>query len=188
MPSRGLTDFFGLLTNLKRLIGAAAAAATPLAAYTTGVAPPWPERAPIITTVVALVFVVCVYIFWARTTRRARQVWLVAALALTLLSGAAYLRLLDYTFVAGPESQRLAKGFEMRPEAAAAGLTLRDVEYDPERIWTHESIRRVQTYLLASWLGFFVSLSCFLALAAMLLEGRGRGRAAARPREEVDAA
>jgi hypothetical protein len=178
MAQSGLNEFREVITDVRSLTSWAvnAAVAAPLVDFVLHIGAPWPPGVPIITSLIELISLICVFHFWFRKSQRKLTRRMVIALAVFLLSLFSYLYLFDsYSFVNPATSKRYAKGFIVRteiqalipnqikdPEEALGGL-----EYKEEEVWTHGSITAVRLTLLASWLLMFSGLSVFIGTFVM---------------------
>jgi hypothetical protein len=178
MAKTGLEEFREVLADFKSLttVAVKGAVVAPLADFVLQVGAPWPQGVPVITSVVELLALICVFHFWfgrsyKQLTRR-MQVFLVVL----VVSFFGHLYLLDaYTFVSPATSKRYAKGFVVRPdvqrlipgEFKTPEEVLSNSEYKEEEVWTAGSITAARLTLLAIWLTIFISLSGFIGTFIM---------------------
>ncbi len=173
MPPNGLEEFREVLSDVKSIttwaIGGTVVA--PLADLVLHVGAPWPNGVPVVTSLVELASMICVFHFWRSKNQKQLKTRLVITLLVLFVSLFGYLFLIDsYTFVNPATSRRFAKGFCVlpeietmiptqiaNPEAALAGN-----EYREEEVWTAGSITGVRIVLLMTWLLVFSSLAAFI--------------------------
>lgn len=173
---------------------AVAAGAGPLGLWAADLEPPWPAQVGKVATLFCAIAILIA--FFARGSARkgapssgARIVG-IALLVLGALGVAGYLWaysryvVLDSIERGGrAEIVRSVIGSELRPglEAAARSSTnlelLRDSLYEPEQVWTSESVNAVRLGLAASFVAGFVLLTAGAALLAQATAGRERAEA-----------
>jgi len=189
MAKSGLEEFREVITDVRGITSWAVngAVVAPLADLVLHLGAPWPTGVPIITSLVELISLICVFHFWVRKSLKKLTRRMVIALAALLISFFGYLYLFDtYTFVNPATSKRYAKGFRVRPEIQALipdqikspEEALSGLEYREEEVWTIGSITAVRLTLLAAWVLMFGSLSVFIGTFVMAQRRRVvRGRA-----------
>jgi hypothetical protein len=173
MPGSGLEEFREVISDVRSITSWAVggAVAAPLADLVLHIGAPWPPGVPLITSLVELASLICVFHFWVGLAQRRLTTRILVALVAVLISSLAYLYLFDtYTFVNPATSKRYAKGFVVRPdieamlhrELSSPEEALAGLEYREEEVWTAGSITAARLTLLATWLLAFGSLSTFL--------------------------
>jgi hypothetical protein len=190
MAKSGLEEFREVITDVRSLTAWAVggAVAAPLFDFVLHLGAPWPPGVPVITSLVELISLICIFHFWFRKTQKKLTGRMVVALIVLLLSLFCYLYLFgSYTFVNPATSKRYAKGFTVRPEIQALipeqfdspEKALSGSEYREEEVWTAGSIMAARLSLLAAWLIMFSSLSVFIGTFVMAQRRkvvRGRAR------------
>lgn len=179
-----LDEFRAVLLDYKSISSWAmgGSVAVPLVDYVVHLGPPWPSASgvPIITSVVELLTLICVFHFWSRSNRKAVGRRMVGLIVLLCVFFAGYLYLnSSFTFSSPVNGEKYVKGCELRPDVApiitpdySSNDALRDAEYKPEEVWTSSSITTMRLSVLCLWLCSFVSLSA--AISSFVLYHRGR--------------
>lgn len=178
MAKTGLEDFREVITDYQAVTSwvVKGSVAVPLADFVLHLGAPWPAGVPIITSVVELLALVCIFHAWSRKSQKFLTTRMIIALVILLLSLFGYLYLFDsYTFVNPATSKRYAKGFAVRPEMQALIpdqiASIEDAvsgsEYKEEEVWTPGSLTAARLALLATWLMLFASLSIFIGTFVM---------------------
>ncbi|HEV7681208.1 MAG TPA: hypothetical protein VGO68_03725 [Pyrinomonadaceae bacterium] len=170
MAKTGLEEFREVLADFKSLTSwsVKAAVVAPIADLVFQVGAPWPQGVPVITSVVELIVLICVFHFWFGKSYKQLTKMMKVFLVVLGVSFFGYLYLLDaHTFVNPASSKRYAEGFIVLPNVQrmipggfkTADEVLRSYEYKEEEVWTAGSITAVRLTLLAVWLTMFASLS-----------------------------
>lgn len=178
MARTGLEEFREVIADFRGVTTWAVkgAVVAPLADLVLQVGAPWPPGVPVITSIVELLTLICVFHFWFGRSHKQLTRRMVVFLVLMCVSFFAHLYLLDaYTFVSPATSKRYAKGFVVRPDVQALipdefktpEEVLSGSEYKAEDVWTAGSITAARLTLLAVWLTMFASLSAFIGTFVM---------------------
>jgi hypothetical protein len=198
MAKSGLEEFREVITDVKNLSswGVKSAVAAPLADFVLRVGAPWPTGVPIITSIVELISLICVFQLWSRKTQKQLTRRMAISLTVLIISFFSYLYLFgSYTFINPATSRRYAKGFVIRPdiqslipkEFSSPAEALSGSEYKEEEVWTASSITAARLTLLAAWLFVFGSLSVFLGTFVIAQRRRTvRGRAPDEAPPQID--
>jgi uncharacterized surface protein with fasciclin (FAS1) repeats len=178
MARTGLEEFREVVTDFKSLTSwtVNGAVVAPLADFALHVGAPWPDGVPVITSVLELITLICVFHFWFGKSHKQLTKLIIVSLITVCVSFFSYLYLVDtYTFRNPATSKRYAKGFVVRPnvqrlipaEFKTPEEVLHNSEYKEEEVWTAGSITAVRLVLLAVWLMMFGSLSALIATFIM---------------------
>jgi asparagine N-glycosylation enzyme membrane subunit Stt3 len=172
-------EYRGLLT-----LALSASLALPLAANFLDLSPPWPAGIFVLTAVVELAVLALVYHLVGRAKKRIISLVMLLAFVGFSASGVWYLmKVSTYTFEAPTNHERMVKGDECtKPAIAVYGdrcprlgiQELREAEYNPETLWTPESISQVRVLLVSGWLFCSANLAVFLA-AFVAFHSRTKG-------------
>lgn len=173
MPKSGLQEFREVIVDVRNLGSwvLKTAVAAPLADFVLHVGAPWPSAVPIITSLVELISLICIFHFWFRKTQKQLARRMLISVIILIVSCSSYIYLFGfYTFVNPATSKRYATGFVVRPdiqalipnEFSSPEEALRGSEYREEDVWTVGSITAARLALLAAWVLVFASLSVFL--------------------------
>jgi uncharacterized surface protein with fasciclin (FAS1) repeats len=178
MARTGLEEFREVIADFKSLTSwtVKGAVVAPFADLALRVGAPWPDGVPVITSVLELLTLICVFHFWFGKSHKQLTRWMKVFLIIVCVSFFGHLYLLDtYTFVSPVSSKRYAKGFIVLPnvqrlipaEFKTPDEVLRNSEYKEEEVWTAGSITAARLVLLAVWLTMFASLSALIATFIM---------------------
>ncbi len=191
-----VTDYLQALKSIWGL-GFAAIVIGPLALWVPNLQPPWPQGSQIITAVFCIVvailaFVIC-HSLSERSRRSSRQpaqtklprILGSVALVLGLISGIGYL--IAFNLYVIPQNQqignevreiRIVIGTELRQELRGTVeeplQMLQDNGYDPERIWTRESLLRTRFLVFSTFLAMFLLITFGIGLLVPVSEAQGR--------------
>ena len=169
MAKTGLKEFKEVVTDVKSLpsLVVNAAVVAPLADFVLHLGAPWPSGVPVITSLVELITLICIFHFWFKKNQKQLRRLLIIWLILLIVSFFGYLYLFDtYTFVNPSSSKRYAKGYVVNPDVQelipqhvkTPEEALVMIEYKEEQVWTLASITHIRLLLLFSWLLTFASL------------------------------
>jgi hypothetical protein len=179
MPRTGLEEFREVLADFRSVTSwtMKGAVAAPLADYVLHLGAPWPPGGvPVITSLVELLALICLFHFWFGKPYKYLTRGLMVFLVILVVSFFAYLYLFDvYTFANPATSKRYAKGFVVRPDVQALipgefqtpEEVLSGSEYREGEVWTAGSLTASRLTLLAVWLTVFASLSGFIGTFIM---------------------
>lgn len=173
MPS-GLDDFKALLKDVRSLSAVGAGLGAPFVAAIKLAPPPWPKEIVIITAIMELIVLICVFQFFASAPRQRVNRLMILGIALCAVAGMSYLvGYYRYTFEIPTTHAREIKGFVCTDEARLvygegcqdnAEEKLPDVQYEAAKIWKRWSIDRVTYALNGLWLFSFGALSFLIGL------------------------
>ena len=178
MARTGLEEFREVIADFKSLtsLTVKGAVVAPLADFALHIGAPWPDGVPVITSVLELITLICVFHFWFGKSHKQLTKLIKLFLIIVCVSFFGYLYLSDtYTFRNPASSKRYAKGFIVLPnvqqliptEFKTPEEVLQNSEYKEEEVWTAGSITAVRLTLLAVWLTMFGSLSALIATFIM---------------------
>ena len=178
MARTGLEEFREVIADFKSLTSwtVKGAVVAPLVDLVLRVGAPWPDGVPVITSVLELITLICVFHFWFGKSHKQLTKLIKVFLIIVCVSFFGHLYLLStYTFVSPASSKRYAKGFILMPhvkrliptEFKTADEVLQNSEYKEEEVWTAGSITAARLTLLAVWLTMFASLSALIATFIM---------------------
>jgi hypothetical protein len=177
-----LADFAKSFKNIWG-VGVALAVAGPLGMSIPELYPPWPDGSRLIGVIFCAVAAILSFAWGAELDRRSRATRVLSIVAtISLVCGLAFIivyfvaynsYVVVETQMVGSEQHKLrfVIGAETRghsdAELNSASLEmLRDNQYDPERIWTRESLRRSRLLLFGSFLAAFSMLTFGMGLLA----------------------
>jgi hypothetical protein len=172
----GLGSLKQLLADVKTLSGWATKGviAAPLADFALAFGPPWPSQLPVLTSCAGLIVLLLVLTYGERGSLKVltRRV-----VGFALCTGALFMghsALSSHFITATPRNERVSAGFVVRSDVTPLigdGYTtseaLRDGGWDPEAVWTRDSITLARLTLMTTWLstfGCFVSCLGFFSL------------------------
>jgi hypothetical protein len=186
------TDYLRSLKSLWGL-GVAATVISPLALWVPNLQPPWPEGSQMITAVFCIVVAILSFSLSrelsgrnAKSSRSIKPAKLTkvlgsVALVLGLVFGIGYLSAFNLYVISdvqqvGSETRevRIVIGTELRDELRGTVeqplQLLRDNGYDPERVWTRESLLRTRFLLFAFFVAMFLLITLGMGLLAPVSE------------------
>jgi hypothetical protein len=177
-----LHEFGEVLADFRNLSSVALKGAflAPMATIWLNVAPPPVSVTSVATSVLQLLAAIWVFQFWyaaAQSLLESRMKIAILCFALGLVS---FLGLNQLFVVSpGPDQGRIIEGYKVRPDVApilsssyGADDALRDNEYDPQKVWTGQSISVVTDALLLLWILTFASLAISLTTFILLQKRR----------------
>jgi flagellar biogenesis protein FliO len=186
------SDYLQALKSLWGL-GFAATIVGPLALWVPNLQPPWPEGSQVITAVFCIVAAILSFVVSRSLSERStmssphfgkkKLVRILGSLALVLglVSGIAYLVAFDL-YVKSQSQQignevrqiRIVIGTELREELRGTVeeplQLLQDNGYNPERIWTRESLLRTRFQVFSSFLAMFLLITFGIGLLVPVSE------------------
>jgi hypothetical protein len=172
MEATGLSEFKDVLSDFRQLSSLAlkASVAAPLADILLKLGPPPSKAVGVLTSLTEFVAIVWVFQFWSNAPERKLSVRLKIALCLFFVGIVSSLVLLErFTISPGQGRERVIEGLTLRPDVKAvvdASYTpeqaLRDSEYDPDKVWTKQSIAVLRTFITVIWMATFACLGIYL--------------------------
>jgi hypothetical protein len=182
MATDQLREFGEVLADFRRLSSVALKGVflIPMATIWLDVVPPPATVTSVTTSTLELLAAIWVFQFWYKTPepgleRRMKIAILCFSFSLVCFLG------LSQSFVVspGPGQERVIKGYRVRSDTAtvlnssySVDDALRDNEYDPEKVWTEQSIAVVKSGLLLLWVFTFISLAVSLTVFIVLQKRR----------------
>ena len=186
------TDY---LQSLKSLwgVGFAATILGPLALWVPNLQPPWPQGSQMITAVFCIVAAILSFVLSRSLSERSKssaphrakakplRILGSFALVLGLAAGVGYL--IAFNLYVIPQNQQIGKevreiriviGTQLREELRGTVeeplQLLQDNGYDPERIWTRESLLRARFLVFSSFLAMFLLITFGIGLLVPVSE------------------
>ena len=182
MASTGLSEFREVLSDFQQLKSLAlkGAIAAPLIDIWLKLGPPPPKAIGVFTTLVEFLALVWVFQFWSDTEERSLRVRMRGALCIFLIGLVSSLVLLDrFTVSPGKGRDRVVEGYSLRPdvkrivgESYTAEEALSGSEYDPDKVWTRESIALLRALITATWMATFSGFAVYLTVFIILQRRR----------------
>jgi hypothetical protein len=182
MASTGLSEFKEVLTDFQQLgsLALKGAVAAPLADIWLKLGPPPSKVIGVLTALMEFVAVVGVFQFWSNTKALKLRVRMLIALAIFLVGLVSSLVLAEmFTVSPGQGRDRVVEGYSLRPDAKPIvnesyppEQALRESEYDPDKVWTKESIVVLRTVITATWMATFASFAVYLTVFIILQRRR----------------
>jgi hypothetical protein len=189
MAANQLREFGEVLADFRQLSAVTLKGVfiVPMATIWLNVAPPPVSVTSVSTSTLELLAAIWVFQFWYRAPEPVLERRMkIAILGFSL--GLVCFLFLNQSFVVSPGSGqgRIIEGFSVRPDVAAVlnssyGVedALRDNEYDPQKVWTDQSIAIVRSALLLLWIFTFICLAVSLTIFVVLQKRRSSLPAAA---------
>jgi hypothetical protein len=177
-----LHEFGEVLSDFRNLSSVALKGVflVPMATIWLNVAPPPVSITSVATSALQLLSAIWVFQFWyaaAQSLLESRMKIAILCFAVGLVS---FLGLNQFFVISpGPDQGRIIEGYKVRPDVApvlssnyGADDALRDNEYDPQKVWTEQSISVVTDALLLLWIVTFASLAISLTTFILLQKRR----------------
>ena len=166
------------------------AVVAPLADIWLKVGPPPANAIGVLTALMEFVAVVCIFQFWTNTEKRKLRVRMLIALAIFLVGLVSSLVLLErFTVSPGQGRDRVVEGYSLRPdvkpivnESYTPEQALRESEYNPDKVWTKESIAVLRTLITVTWMATFACFAVYLTVFIILQRRRHSAPVAQEPR------
>lgn len=152
----------------------------PMATIWVNVAPPPVSVTSVSTSTLELLAAIWIFQFWHKTPHPSLERRMKSSI-LCFAVGLICFLFLNQSLVISPGSGqgRIIKGFTVRPDVAAVLNSsyrvedaLRDSEYDPQKVWTEQSIAIVKNGLLSLWIFTFICLTVALTIFVLLQKRR----------------
>ena len=182
MDNTALDEFRDVLSDFRQLssLGLKGAIAAPIANIFLRAGPPPTGLLSVLTSIAMLLAVVWVFQFWYSDEGPKLATRMKTTLVVLCISLIGTLALVQwFTVLPADDRDRVVEGFQVRsdvkpllgptltPEQALAGS-----RYDPETIWTKESIAVMRATLTVGWLMAFSCLSLYIAAFIVLQRRR----------------
>lgn len=182
MATTGLSEFKEVLSDFQQLSSLAlkGVVAAPLTDIWLKFGPPPAKAIGVLTALVEFVAVVGVFQFWSNTKERKLRVRMLIALGIFLVGLVSSLVLLQrFTVSPGQGRDRVVEGYSLRAdikpivnESYTPEEALRESEYDPDKVWTKESIALLRTLVTATWMATFAGFAVYLTVFIILQRRR----------------
>lgn len=178
MATTGLSEFKEILLDFRRLgsLALKGGVAVPLADMLLKLGPPPSKTVSGLTSLVEFVSVVWIFQFWFAADERKLRVRMRIALALFLVGLVGSFSLLErFSVSPGQGRERIIEGLLMRSdvkpiinESYTSEQALADSEYDPEKVWTKESVVILRTLITFIWVATFACFAVYLTVFIIL--------------------
>ena len=182
MAATGLSEFKEVLSDFQQLRSLAlkGVVAAPLADIWLKLGPPPPKAIGALTALMEFVGVVCVFQFWLNSKERKLRIRMLIALGICFVGLVSSLLLLGiFTVSPGQGRDRVVEGYSLRPdvkgivnESYTPEQALRESEYDPDKVWTRDSIAVLQTLIVVTWMATFAGFAVYLTVFIILQRRR----------------
>jgi hypothetical protein len=163
-----------------------AVAAFPFVLAGIGVAPPWPPRVALLTTLLNLALILAGVLCLPRLTRDSLRRLVLAAAVGGVLATAGFVGMqATFVYQTPVTNERFVKGVVCssdalllyRSECPFLGSDqLQAAEYEADRLWTPQSIALVETVMLAFWFAASTGLAILCSVALTQIVQRGLQR------------
>ena len=173
MPRTGLSEFAAVLKDFRKLhsIALKGAVAAPIADIWLKLGPPPSKTVSALTSLLEFLALVWVFHFWSNLPKEKLGLRMKIALGLFLLGMMGSFFMLErFSISPGSGQEKVIEGFTLRPDITPVvnasytpEQTLRDSEYDAEKVWTRESIATMRSAIVFLWIGSFSCVAIFLA-------------------------
>jgi hypothetical protein len=182
MGTTGLSEFKEVLADFQQLgsLALKGVVAAPLADLWFRLGPPPVKSIAVLTSLMEFLAVVWVFQFWYNLAEQKLNIRMKLALCFFVLGLVSSLVLLSrFTVSPGEGRERVVVGWSIRPDVKplidssyTAEQALRDSEYDPDKVWTKESVLVVRTSITIVWIATFVCLAVYLTVFLILQRRR----------------
>jgi len=184
MARSTLHEFTEVLADFRQLgsLALKGAVAVPLADTWLKLGPPPTSAIAVLTSLMEFISVIWVFHFWQASKERQLGKRMKVALGGFAVGLVCSLALMwQFTVLPGHGRERVIVGFQLRQDVKpvlspqyAPYDALRDNEYDPDKVWTRESITILRTLITVIWIFTFTSLAVYLTAFIMLQRCRYR--------------
>jgi len=184
MVSTGLAEFKAVLSDFRQLASLAlkGAIAAPLADIWLKLGPPPARNIGTLAALLEFLAVIWVFQSWFDANDRSLRLRMNIALGLFVISLASSLILLErFSVSPGEGRERIIEGYSLRPDmktlvtsSYTAEQALQESEYDPEKVWTKQSIVALRTVISGLWILAFACFAVYLTVF-VILQRRFRG-------------
>jgi hypothetical protein len=182
MAETGLSEFKEVLSDFQQLSSLAlkGIVAAPLMDIWLKLGPPPAKAIGALTALMEFVAVVGVFQFWSDTKERNLRVRMLIALGVFLAGLVSSLVLLQrFTVSPGQGRDRVVEGYSLRAdikpivnESYTPEQALRESEYDPDKVWTRESIALLRVLITVTWMATFAGFAVYLTVFIILQRRR----------------
>ena len=152
------------------------AVAAPLVDLWLKIGPSPTKPIAVLSSLTAFLAVVWVFQSWYSLGQRRLKARMKAALGLFCFGlGTSLVLLWTFTISPGQNRERVIEGFSLLPDVKPLIDTqytplqaLRESEYDPDKVWTKESIVTMRAVITFAWIQTFVSFAVYLTVFVIL--------------------
>jgi hypothetical protein len=182
MSNAGLSEFKEVLADFRQLSSLAlkGVVAAPLVDLWLRLGPPPVKSIAVLTSLMEFLAVVWVFQFLYNDKERKLNVRMKVALGLFCVGIVSSLVLMGkFTVSPGEGQERVIEGWYIRSDikplvdsSYTPEQALRDSEYDPDRVWTKESVVVLRTLITIVWIASFNCLAVYLTVFIILQRRR----------------
>lgn len=182
MASNGLTEFRAVLSDFRQLgsLALKGAIAAPLADIWLKIGPPPSRSIGMLATLLEFLAVIWVFQFWFDAEDRSLRLRMKVALGVFIVSLPSSLVLLErFSVSPGQDKDRVIEGYALQPDVKTLVTSsytpeqaLRESEYDPEKVWTRQSIVVLRAIISGLWILAFVCFAVYLTVFIILQRRR----------------
>jgi hypothetical protein len=173
-----LNEFKEVLADFREIgsLALKGAIAVPLADLWLKLGPPPANAVAVLGSLVEMLAVMWVFQFWYSANDRKLNFRMKTALVLFFVGIVASLILLEeFTIFPSPDRERVIEGVSLRAdvkpiidESYRPEDALKDNQYDPDKVWTKESIVVVRVSLTLTWMFTLACLAAYLTVFIIL--------------------
>jgi hypothetical protein len=185
MASTGLAEFKEVLADFRQLgsLALKCTVAVPFADLWLKLGPPPARSIAVLTSLLEFLAVVWVFHFWYHVTDNKLNSRMKIALVLFCVGIVGSLFLMNkFTVSPGEGRDRVVEGWIIRPDiepligsSYTPEQALKDSEYDPEKVWTKDSVVVMRTLITVVWIGTFDCLAIYLTVFIIAQRRRSVG-------------
>jgi hypothetical protein len=182
-----LGNFFSFVSDFKNvaaLLGKAAILA-PFVGLLLNIGPPWPggTGVPTLTALAEVLVLIYIFQFFTSLAKRRLEKRLRIFFLIVTLWFAVYITFYSlFVFDIPLTKSKDVSGFILKPEIQQllrpgydVDRLLEGAEWDASQIWVSWTIKTVRVVLLLSWLLFFVSIACCIAVFVVMQRKQLKG-------------
>ena len=182
MARSGLSEFKHVLTDFRQLgsLALKGVVAAPWADFWLKLGPPPVKTVAVLTSLLEFITVIWVFQYWYSLGERQLKIRMKVAAGLFCAGIISSLTLMGlFTVYPGGGRERVVEGWIIREDvkpllnsSRTPEQVLMESEYDPDRVWTKESVVVVRMLITTLWLATFACLAIYLTVFITLQRRR----------------
>jgi uncharacterized membrane protein len=185
--NKGLSNFFNLMGDFTKVQSVAfkGAVLVPLVCIWTKLGPPQGGLANTVLSLLALIALICVFMLFFERGSSTQQRWSLCFALLFFFAAAGSVYFFQrYTLPVDGKTDRVVIGTELQVDVArlmspvySPNDALRDSGFDPEKVWTPDSVQKVRLFYELDWVLTLVFFTAAIAIFVMSQTNNDANRA-----------